>query len=111
MPADDEPITLKDASEIYFRGKVSVDVLKAEVKKANLTASKIGRSYFTTITELRAMVERCRVKAEGHISGSTRTEIDGPSSTGNAALALASLQRSFTKPKGRSRNTSQTNIQ
>ncbi len=102
---DDELITLKEACEIYFRGRVSVDILKAEVKKANLTVSKIGRSYFTTITELKAMVERCRVKAEGHISGSTKAGTGGPSSIGNAELALASLQRSFAKPKSRSQNT------
>jgi len=107
-PADDEPITLKEASEVFFRGRRSPAVLKTQAELGNLAVSKIGGKYFTTITDLKVMVEKCRVKAEAPISGSTKTVIGGQSSTESAVLALASLQRSFRKPKGRSTNISPT---
>jgi hypothetical protein len=106
---EDTLITLRDASEIVFNKQISVAVLKAQIAPGNLRVSKIGRSYFTTPRDVKEMVERCRVKAQGQNSGSTDCEIDGRSSTGSVELALASLQRSFTKPKGRSRNISQRN--
>lgn len=109
MPADDELITLKEASEIYFRGKRTPGVLKTLAQQGNLTVSKIGGRYFTTITDLKVMVEKCRVKAEVHISGSTKSATVGQSSTESTVLALVSLQNSFRKPTTRSRNTEPKN--
>ncbi|WP_371422890.1 hypothetical protein [Tardiphaga sp.] len=102
MPRDDELLTLKEASEIFFRGKRSPGVLKTQAEIGNLAVSKIGGKYFTTITDLKVMVEKCRVKAEARISGSTKSATDGQSSTASAVLALRSLQESFRKPKARS---------
>ncbi|MGM4906312.1 hypothetical protein AB8B21_05455 [Tardiphaga sp. 866_E4_N2_1] len=109
MPADDEMITLKEASEIFFRGKRTPGVLKDQALRGNLAATKIGGRYFTTITDLKVMVEKCRVKAEGRISGSTKSETDGQSSTVSTVLALRSLQESFRKPKTRSTAISPAN--
>jgi hypothetical protein len=106
--SDDEPITLKEASEIFFRGRRSPAVLKTQAEAGNLAVSKIGGKYFTTITDLKVMVEKCRVKAEAPISGSTKAAIGGQSSTESAVLALRSLQSSFRKPKARLATTSQT---
>lgn len=101
---DDELITLRDASEIVFKNRVSVAVLKAQIPH-NLQPSKIGRAYFVTPRQVREMVERCRVTPTGHTSGLIKNETDGPSSTRNAEIALASLQLRLKKPKQPSRNT------
>ena len=49
---DDTLITLKDACDIFFGGRITVATLKSEHAKGNLDMSKIGRSYFTTIAKL-----------------------------------------------------------
>ena len=61
VPADDDPITLKEACEIVFRNQCRVATLRAEAKRGRLTVFKIGRSYFTTLRNVREMVEMCRV--------------------------------------------------
>src|SRR6267142_5078499 len=83
-------ITLKDACEIYFGGRVTVATLKAEHARGNLDMSKIGRSYWTTIAKLKRMDEKCRVEAPAPSFGSTRRAIRGPSSTDESAAAQAS---------------------
>ena len=44
--SDETLLTLKDACEIYFGGKITPATLKAEHDRGNLALSKIGRSYF-----------------------------------------------------------------
>jgi hypothetical protein len=78
---DDTLITLKDACEIFFGGRVTVATLKAEHARGNLEMSKIGRSYFTTLAKLKAMDAKCLVEAPARASGSIRSEAHGPSST------------------------------
>ena len=91
MPADDTLLTLKDACEIFFGGKVKVATLKAEHARGNLAMSKIGRSYWTTIAKLREMEAKCRVEAPARASGSIRNEAHGQSSTAEAVAARDSL--------------------
>ena len=80
-PADDTLLTLKDACEIFFRGKVTVATLKAEHARGNLDMSKIGRCYWTTIAKLKEMEARCRVEAPAQSSGSIKSARPGLSST------------------------------
>jgi hypothetical protein len=89
-PSDDEMITLKDACEIFFGGRVTVATLKAEHARGNLSMSKIGRSYWTTITKLREMETKCLVEAPAPTSGGTKREKAGPSSMDESAAAQAS---------------------
>lgn len=56
---DDTLITLKDACEIVFGGRVTPVTLKAEWRRGNLELSKIGRSYFTTPAKLKQMDLKC----------------------------------------------------
>ena len=89
---DDTPITLKDACEIHFGGRISVATLKAEHARGNLDMSKIGRAYFTTIGKLREMEAKCRVEVPARASGSIRKEEEpGQSLTDEAAAARDSL--------------------
>jgi hypothetical protein len=91
-PTDDTLLTLKDACEIFFGGKITVATLKAEHARGNLDISKIGRSYFTTIRKLREMEEKCRVEAPARNSGSIRSVGRTRSSTDAPAAAQASAQ-------------------
>lgn len=59
---DDDPITLKEASELLLRGIVSVSALRAEIKRGNLTMERIGKNLFTTPAHIREMRRRCRVQ-------------------------------------------------
>jgi hypothetical protein len=58
---DDLPLSLKEVCERVFGGAISVASLKAEYARGNLKLSKIGRAYFTTPADLKAMFEKCRV--------------------------------------------------
>src|SRR5467141_1363169 len=102
---DDTMITLKDACEIFFRGRITVAVLKTEHSKGNLDMSKIGRSYFTTIAKLKAMDAKCRVEVPARASGSIRKEEHGLSSTVESAAARDSLLMTLNGLKKPSANT------
>jgi hypothetical protein len=90
---DDTLITLKDACEIFFGGRITVATLKAEHARGNLDMSKIGRSYWTTIAKLKEMDAKCRVEVPARASGSIRSENPGPSSTADPAIAQGSALR------------------
>lgn len=106
LPADDTLITLKDACEIFFGGKITVAVLKAEHAKGNLDLSKIGRSYWTTIAKLRDMDAKCRVEAPARNSGSTKAANPGQSLMADPAVAQGSALRTLSKLKERLESTS-----
>ena len=89
---DDALLTLKDACEIFFGGRITVATLKAEHARGNLDISKIGRSYFTTPAKLREMEVKCRVEAPARSSGSTKSAKPGPSLTDASVAAQASVQ-------------------
>lgn len=57
---DDDPITLKEASELLLRGIVTVSALRAEIRRGNLDVWKIGRNLFTTPAAIAEMRKRCR---------------------------------------------------
>jgi hypothetical protein len=101
LPPDDILLTLKDACEIYFAGAVTPATLRAEHARGNLAMSKIGRSYFTTLADLKAMREKCRVEATAHDSGSMRKEALGRSSTDEGESAQAALLKKLEERKKR----------
>jgi hypothetical protein len=59
----DVPIALKDACRVVFNDAISVATLMAEHRRGNLVIYKIGRQYFTTLNEVNAMMEKCRMQA------------------------------------------------
>ena len=92
----DTPITLKDACQLHFSGTISVATLKAEHGRGNLVIFKVGRQYFTTLNELNAMMEKCRLEAPPGVRNNGRTEAErrkpvrsGQSSTARLASAQA----------------------
>ena len=59
---DDDPITLETASKVVLCGAVTVSTLRAEIKRGNLGALRIGKNLFTTPADIREMKNRCRVQ-------------------------------------------------
>jgi hypothetical protein len=73
----DVPIALKDACKDVFNGAISVATLMAEHRRGNLVIYKIGRQYFTTLNELNAMMEKCRMQSPPPVVlGRGRTEAE-----------------------------------
>lgn len=109
-PADDMLITLKDASEIVFGGRVSPATLKDQWRRGNLDLSKIGRSYFASVADFKGLKTKCLVEAPARASGSIRNEEHGPSSMVGAEAALGSLLMNLDKLKKPSGNTSRRSM-
>jgi hypothetical protein len=106
QPADDEPLTLPEACEIYFRGRVGVPALKAEHARKQLEMWKVGRTWFTTIAKLKAMeTKKCLDEAPAQNSGLTRRVIDGRSVMARASAAQAAVAMRLEQPKKNSRST------
>lgn len=104
---DETLLTLKDACEIYFGGKVTPATLKAEHVRGNLALSKIGRAWFTTPADIRIMREKCRVAVEAQGSGRTKSEIPGQSLTAAPDIARESALMTLRGLKQHFRTTSQ----
>jgi hypothetical protein len=66
LTGPDTPIPLKDACEAYFSGRITVATLKAEQKRGNLEIYKIGRQYFTSFNQIKAMMEKCCLGSSPH---------------------------------------------
>ncbi len=95
----DTPITLKDACEDYFRGKMSVATLIAEHRRGKLELMKIGRSYYTTISNLREMEAKCLVAVPARGSGSTASAKRGQSWTAEPGIAQGAALRKLDELK------------
>jgi hypothetical protein len=104
--ADDDLITLKDASEVIFGGRVSPATLKDQWRRGNLDLSKIGRSYFASVADFKGLKTKCLADRPARVSGSIRNEELGLSSTVEAAAARDSLMMKLSSLKKPSGNTS-----
>ncbi len=109
LPADNELITLKEASEMVFRGKVSPESLKVQWRKGNLDLSKIGRSYFGAVADFKGLKIKCLADPPAQASGLTKDEEPGQSETAEAVAAQESLLQKLDGLKKPSGNTSRRN--
>lgn len=96
-PADTDPITLREASDLVFKGRVGVSALRTEAQRGKLSIFRIGGRDYTTIRDVREMVEKCRVEKHRPDSTSTRKEISGLSAMARDSSALASIENSLRK--------------
>jgi len=81
---DDDPITLADACGLYPNAKLTVSTLKAEAGRGRLNTYKIGRRLYTTIADIRGMVDLCRVEQKAPGFTLTRSASSGLSETERA---------------------------
>jgi hypothetical protein len=93
MTADDQLIPLRRAAEIFLGHPRHVATLRAEAARGNLVVSKIGRSYWTTLTRLKEMDKKCQGDHLARVSGSTSDERPSPSSMVDPTIAQGSALR------------------
>ncbi len=87
--SEDDPITLKEACELIFRGRIGVATLRAEAAKGRLALRRIGRQDFVTLRDVRDLVEQCRVEKPRPGSISIRKDRPGLSETARDSSAQA----------------------
>jgi hypothetical protein len=90
---DCEPITLKEACELYPRSRFTVSTLRAEASRGRLDIFRIGKRDYTTPAAMREMVRKCQDAARLRASTSTQDESSGLSETERASSAQAALSQ------------------
>jgi hypothetical protein len=107
----DDPITLKDACRIAFHDKIKVASLRAEAERGHLETFRIGKRDFTTLRNIKAMIERNqRCPPARKVPGFTSTKNDGNglSDTANVSSARGALRETAKVLKKRCTNISPT---
>jgi len=104
---DTDPITLVEASKIVLRGIISVSALRAEIRRGNLSAERIGKNLYTTPAAIREMRDKCRVMPNHQDYTSEKTEVkaSGSSGTEEKTSELAALKASVRALKSGSLST------
>ncbi|MDQ0317347.1 excisionase [Amorphus orientalis] len=93
----DAPVRLADILPLAFpHGGMTVNGLRREARRGNLTLLRIAGKDFTTIAYIGEMMEKCRVAANQQDSGSVRpaktVAPSGSSSTGADSTALVAAK-------------------
>ena len=99
MSPEERLMPLREAAKLFLGDCRHVATLRAEASRGNLVVCKIGRSYWTTLNALREMEVKCRVEAQAHGSGSTKSGEAGPSSTVDPAIAQGAALRTLSELK------------
>jgi len=110
---EDEPLTLKYACEIIFKGQIKPATLKSEAKRGHLVIEQIGKKYFVTLAEINKMKERCRVQPKDQ--DCTFTSAKAAPQSGLSAMTTrefrqAAILATAARLKKSSRTTSRQNI-
>lgn len=106
---DDEFITLDEAADRIFGGHVTAWTLKAEIRRGNLKAFKLGRRYFTTPAHARELAQ-CLAVENRPASTLTSNADNGSSSTQDIGAAQAALSKTLQALKQNSGITSLRSI-
>lgn len=105
---DDTPITLEEACELYFRGIITANSLRAEHSRGMLTIFRVGRQDFTTLRFVREMQERkCSGQMRPDAAGSVHSaaQIEASQLALRASLkalrtSSRTVKRKLTPPSG-----------
>ena len=107
----DAPMPLEVAIRRFFpEGGVTIDILRAAIRKGELTCERIGRSYFVTPQDVREWRHTCRVKGSRQGSGSGSGKVartDGSLSMEERKSILAAALGTTRALKNSFKNTSQ----
>jgi hypothetical protein len=83
---DDMPITLAQAAEMF---NIGIGSLEKEAGRGRLTIYRIGGRIRTTVNDMRAMLESCRVEPKAPAYTVTRHAANTSSATDRASLDSA----------------------
>lgn len=103
---DDVPLTLAEACEVFFRGRITPATLRAEARRGRLSLMRIGRAHFVTPSAVREMMRRCQDPQKVPASTSIPSSAPGSSATDRSRDALAAANSIATELKKGSRPTS-----
>ena len=84
MSSLDELITLGQASERFFAGRVKVPGLRRERDRGNLTTIFVAGKEFTTPRHIQEMVKRCEKMPRDRASGSGQSAETPPAASPTA---------------------------
>ncbi|PIO99653.1 excisionase [Pleomorphomonas carboxyditropha] len=108
--SDDTPLRLADAVEIAFpMGGMTVSGLRSERDAGRLVVRRIAGKDFTTLADIRSMMDKCRVQPKAPGSTSEQGKAlprSGTSKTGKNSPALAALLTTIQEQKESLRATS-----
>jgi hypothetical protein len=93
--AEDDPITLAEASEVVLRSAVSEQTLRAEARRGNLQTERLGKNLFTTAAYIKAWRNQCRVQQSRPDSTSAKTK--AAEKSGSSATATATDEQAVLK--------------
>jgi hypothetical protein len=116
---DTSPLRLGLAAAMAFPdGTMTAAGLRREAKRGNLAVTRIAGKDYTTLADIKEMMEKCRVQPKEHVSGSVPPGVrrdaspmprPGSSSMPGANTPLASALMAVERLKNRSLTTSPEN--
>lgn len=109
--APDAPLTLDEAAALAFPGgTVTKRTLRGHRDRGELTTFRIGRLEYTTLNDIKAMIETCRAQVCRPASNGARKAATAPaagtSTTAVERSAHIAAQAKIARLKTRSPNTS-----
>jgi hypothetical protein len=102
---DDAPLTLTEACDLFFRGRVTPATLRAENRRGTLRIMRIGRADFVTPSAVREMMTKCQDPQKEPDSISIQKTDSGSSETERSQSALAAARQIGQELKKHSGNT------
>jgi hypothetical protein len=93
--AEDDPITLAEASEVVLKGAVGEQALRNAARNGNLQVERLGKNLFTTAAYIKAWRNQCRVQQSRPDSISAKTRAVGGS--GSSVTATATDEQAVLK--------------
>jgi hypothetical protein len=106
---DDAPLTLKEACDLFFRGRITPATLRAEARRGTLQIMPIGRADFVTPSAVRVMMSKCQGPQKELGSISIKKTDNGSSATDRSRDALAAAKQIGQALKKHSGSTSPRN--
>lgn len=106
---EDAPLTLKEACDLFFRGRITPATLRAESRRGRLKIMRIGRTDFVTPSAVRGMMTQCQDPQKEPGSISTPPNDNGLSETERSQNALAAAKQIAEELKKNSVDTSGKN--
>jgi hypothetical protein len=109
--ADDAPLRLEVAARLAFPdGSMKISGLRKERDAGRLSVSRIAGRDYTTLADIRRMIQLCRREEKAKVQGSTtaKTRARGTSETAPSSDPRAAYEKIVRELKADSQNTSRS---
>ena len=91
---DDEPVTLREACQLFFKGRLTPSALRREAGRGNLNIIQIARKDFVTRRAIEEMKQLCLRSASRPDSGSERTAAKDAQTSGSSSTPTKTASNS-----------------